>query len=157
MEEPGPTIKRILLVDDEQALLEAQSEILHRLGYFVAPSRDAADALELFNANPHEFDLVIADEMMPGMAGSEMCRRMREVRVTAVWPSISPSSDSALSTTGSAAAGTTRPTAPSSRPASSRRWSGRRRSGGSARGPPRGRGWSRRARGRAPGRARWPA
>lgn len=80
MEEPGPTIKRILLVDDEQALLEAQSEILRRLGYFVAPSHNAVQALELFNGNPHEFDLIIADEIMPGMAGSEMCRRMREVR-----------------------------------------------------------------------------
>ena len=80
MEEPGPAIKHILLVDDERALLEAQSEILDRLGYFVAPSHSSVHALELFNGNPHEFDLIIADEIMPGMTGSEMCRRMREVR-----------------------------------------------------------------------------
>ncbi len=40
--------------------------------------------------------------------------------MTSVWPSISPAPASALSTTGSRAAGTTRPTAPSSRAASSR-------------------------------------
>ena len=80
MEEPDPTIRRILLVDDEQALLEVQSEILRRLGYCVAPNRNAAAALELFAGNPREFDLIITDEIMPGMAGSEMCRRMREVR-----------------------------------------------------------------------------
>lgn len=80
MEEPSPTVRRILLVDDERAFLEAQSEILRRIGYSVAPSEDAMRALELFQGNPNEFDLVITDEIMPGMAGSEMCRRMRGIR-----------------------------------------------------------------------------
>jgi CheY-like chemotaxis protein len=80
VEEPGSTIRRILLVDDEQAFLEAQSEILRRFGYFVVPSHSGVAALELFKGNPDEFDLIITDEIMPGMAGSEMCRRMREVR-----------------------------------------------------------------------------
>ena len=80
MEEPGPSVRRVLLVDDEQAFLEAQSEILRRLGYYVAKSRNAISALRLFEENPHQFDLVITDEIMPGMAGSEMCRRMLEVR-----------------------------------------------------------------------------
>ena len=80
MEEPGSAIKRILLVDDEQALLEAQSEILRRLGYWVAPSHSAVHALELFEESPRKFDLIITDEIMPGMVGSEMCRRMRKVR-----------------------------------------------------------------------------
>ncbi len=80
MEEPGPSIKRILLVDDEQAFLEAQSEILRRLGYHVAPSHSPVRALELFHGSPGQFDLIITDEIMPGMAGTEMCRRMREVR-----------------------------------------------------------------------------
>ncbi len=80
MEDPGPTIRRILLVDDEQSFLEAQSEILRRFGYCVAPSPSPVAALELFNGNPREFDLIITDEIMPGLTGSEMCRRMREVR-----------------------------------------------------------------------------
>jgi CheY-like chemotaxis protein len=80
VEEPEPAIRRILLVDDEKALLEVQSEILRRLGYCVASNHNAAAALELFAGNPREFDLIITDEIMPGMAGSEMCRRMREVR-----------------------------------------------------------------------------
>jgi CheY-like chemotaxis protein len=80
VEEPGPAIRRILLVDDEQAFLEAQSEILRRLGYRVASSPSPTAALDLFKGNPREFDLVITDEIMPGITGSEMCRRMREVR-----------------------------------------------------------------------------
>lgn len=80
MEEPGPSVRRVLLVDDEQAFLEAQSEILRRMGYGVAESRNAMSALKLFEENPHQFDLIITDEIMPGMAGSEMCRRMLEVR-----------------------------------------------------------------------------
>ncbi len=80
VEELGPTIRRILLVDDEQAFLEVQSEILRRLGYCVVPNHNAVAALELFAGNPCEFDLIITDEIMPGMTGSEMCRRMRKVR-----------------------------------------------------------------------------
>jgi CheY-like chemotaxis protein len=80
VEGPDPAIRRILLVDDEQAFLEVQSEILRRLGYSVAPNHNAAAALELFAGNPLEFDLIITDEIMPGMVGSEMCRRIREVR-----------------------------------------------------------------------------
>jgi CheY-like chemotaxis protein len=80
VEEPGPSVRRVLLVDDEQAFLEAQSEILRRMGYCVAESRNAMSALKLFEENPHQFDLIITDEIMPGMAGSEMCRRMLEVR-----------------------------------------------------------------------------
>ena len=60
--------------------MEAQSEILRRMGYCVAKSRNAMSALKLFEENPHQFDLIITDEIMPGMAGSEMCRRMLEVR-----------------------------------------------------------------------------
>jgi CheY-like chemotaxis protein len=50
------------------------------LGYRVAANHNAADALELFAGHPREFDLIITDEIMPGMTGCEMCRRMREVR-----------------------------------------------------------------------------
>ena len=80
MEEPDPIIRRILLVDDEPAFLEVQSEILRRLGYGVSPSRSAVRALRLFEGNPRKFDLLITDEIMPGMVGSELCRRMRQVR-----------------------------------------------------------------------------
>ncbi len=80
MEESGFAGRRILLVDDELAFLDAESEILRRMGFSVAPNHNAVLALELFERNPHAFDLVITDEIMPGMAGSEMCRRMRQVR-----------------------------------------------------------------------------
>lgn len=80
MEEPGPTIRRILLVDDERVFLEVQSEILRRLGYAVVASYNPMHALQLFRGSPREFDLIIADEIMPRMTGSEMCRRMREIR-----------------------------------------------------------------------------
>ena len=52
MEEPGPTVRRILLVDDEQAFLEAQSEILRRLGYCVAPSQNAMQRPRTFRGEP---------------------------------------------------------------------------------------------------------
>ena len=54
-----------------------------------------------------------------GSVGTRETRWMCEVRMTSVCPSISPAAASALRTTGSVAAGTTRPTAPRSRAASS--------------------------------------
>ena len=55
-----------------------------------------------------------------GSVGTNETRRMWRVRMTSVCPWISPPAASALRTTGSVAAGTTRPTAPRSRAASSR-------------------------------------
>lgn len=70
----------ILLVDDEEPLVRLGEELLAELGYepvgFVRPS----DALEAFAARPDRYDLVLSDESMPGMTGSELCRRVRALR-----------------------------------------------------------------------------
>ena len=38
------------------------------------------DALAIFQKNPDEFDVVITDQTMPGMTGSELSRRMLKIR-----------------------------------------------------------------------------
>jgi len=70
---------RILLVDDEEALLRLMYRYLVRLGYEVDPCAGAEQAWALFQSQPHEYALAIVDLMMPGMPGQELIRRMLEV------------------------------------------------------------------------------
>ncbi len=72
--------ERILLVDDEMAILEVVSEILERLGYTVTPCTGSKEALALFRASPHAFDLVITDMTMPGMTGDRLAEALMKVR-----------------------------------------------------------------------------
>lgn len=70
----------ILLVDDEPMILEVSAEILRILGYKVLTAENGEDALNLYNTAQEDIDLVILDMIMPGMSGSEVVNRMREIR-----------------------------------------------------------------------------
>jgi DNA-binding response OmpR family regulator len=66
---------RILLADDEQAILTLLSYPLRKDGYEVVRAADGREALERFAEG--DFDLVVLDVMMPGVDGLEVCRRLR--------------------------------------------------------------------------------
>jgi len=66
---------RLLVVDDEDAILEFVSFNLRKEGYDVTTARDGDEALALAALNT--FDLVILDIMLPGTDGFEVCRRLR--------------------------------------------------------------------------------
>lgn len=70
----------ILLVDDEEPLVRLGEEMLAELGYEPVGFVRAEAALDAFAAAPGRFDLILSDESMPGLTGSEMCRRMRAIR-----------------------------------------------------------------------------
>ena len=70
---------RILVVDDEPALLEAYVRALTRDGYEVRAASDGVRANELL-AEGH-FDVIISDVCMPGMDGLELLRTVRRVDV----------------------------------------------------------------------------
>jgi len=72
--------ERVLVVDDEAALVALTSEVLKRLGYEPVAFSDGAAALTGFDAAPARFDAVIADEVMPGLTGTELARKLRERR-----------------------------------------------------------------------------
>ena len=67
---------KVLLVDDDPALLETGSHILTRLGYAVTCEEKGAKALELVEKDPELFDLVITDQTMPGMTGMELAKKV---------------------------------------------------------------------------------
>ncbi len=66
----------ILIVDDDVALLENISECLSGEGFEVSVARDAAGALARLAALPRPA-LVIVDQLMPGMTGSELVAQLR--------------------------------------------------------------------------------
>ncbi len=74
--EPRGTGQRVLLVDDEPALVRIATRVLERLGYQVIPHTEATAALADFLARPDAFDLVLTDLTMPRMTGLELAREI---------------------------------------------------------------------------------
>jgi signal transduction histidine kinase/ActR/RegA family two-component response regulator len=72
--------ERVLLVDDEEPLLEMTTELLVKLGYRPAPFSDGAAALAAFERSPDAFDMMLADEMMPGLTGSGLAQAVHALR-----------------------------------------------------------------------------
>jgi DNA-binding NtrC family response regulator len=67
---------RILLVDDEPALLESMRAYLSRLGHKVAAFRDAGSAWDCFAADGARFQVVIVDLTLEGMPGQEFIAKV---------------------------------------------------------------------------------
>ncbi|MGZ3443169.1 MAG: response regulator, partial [Polyangia bacterium] len=69
---------RILLAEDSDVVREQLKRVLEAHGYDVIPARDGAEALEIANRDPHGFDLVSTDVMMPNLDGYELTRALRQ-------------------------------------------------------------------------------
>ena len=69
------TRRRILVVDDDSAVLEVLAHVLESVEADVETCSDPEEALRRFEGEA--FDVVISDERMPKMSGSEMLRRLR--------------------------------------------------------------------------------
>lgn len=83
VEHPEPVrggSERILFVDDEKMLVDIGKLALQRLGYDVVSRTSPLEALELFKAKPHHFDLVITDQTMPGMTGDALARELMRLQ-----------------------------------------------------------------------------
>ena len=67
----------LLWADDEIELLRAHLLFLEKKGYEVVTVSNGTDAIE--ECRQHTFDLVLLDEMMPGLSGLETLQRIKEV------------------------------------------------------------------------------
>ncbi len=72
--------ERILLVDDEAAVVHTVGPMLEHLGYEVVARTSSIEALEAFRAQPDKFDLVITDLAMPNMTGDCLAQELRQIR-----------------------------------------------------------------------------
>lgn len=76
---PSGRGERVLLVDDEEALLLMNDRILRRLGYTPVIARGPAHALAMLE-DGQEIDMVLTDLSMPGMSGIELAARVLRIR-----------------------------------------------------------------------------
>jgi two-component system response regulator RegX3 len=68
---------RILVVEDEESYREALQAGLHKEGFIVELAADGTEGLRTFADHPP--DLVLLDVLLPGLSGTEVCRRMRAI------------------------------------------------------------------------------
>ena len=71
--------RRILVVDDDELVLRGLSGILARLGHEVHRAASGAAALRVL-ARHDEIDLLVTDQLMPGMTGAELAAAVRRRR-----------------------------------------------------------------------------
>ncbi len=71
---------RILLVDDEEAIVRLAQKSLEKLGYSVTAETGSLGALERFMKDPEQFDLVITDQTMPHLTGVSLAQELWKIR-----------------------------------------------------------------------------
>ncbi len=80
-EEPVVTgTERILLIDDETAIVNIGKQMLESLGYKITTRTSSIEALELFKAKADSFDLVITDMTMPNMTGDKLASELIRIK-----------------------------------------------------------------------------
>ena len=70
----------ILIVDDEEYIVTMLNEMLERLGYHVTRFTDSTKAFAEFRKDPYRFDLIITDQTMPKMTGTELAEECMRIR-----------------------------------------------------------------------------
>ncbi len=79
--EPLPAgSERILIVDDDEAIIHMEQQMLSSLGYTVTPFTDSEECLKFFQEHPEEFDVIITDMTMPGMTGDIFAKEVLKIR-----------------------------------------------------------------------------
>jgi DNA-binding response OmpR family regulator len=67
----------VLLVDDDELVRASIRTLLEKAGYVV---HEAADGIAAFAAFDDDISLVITDNQMPGLLGTELAKRLRRQR-----------------------------------------------------------------------------
>jgi two-component system, cell cycle sensor histidine kinase and response regulator CckA len=71
--------ERVLLVDDEAAVLCVTSHVLTANHYHVTATKDSVAALRYFKTHADDVDLVITDMLMPDLDGAALIREVRQI------------------------------------------------------------------------------
>lgn len=72
--------ENILLVDDDHAIATMTHALLSHLGYNVTFKVRSVEALVAFQTYPGNYDLIITDQIMPGLRGDQLINAIRRTR-----------------------------------------------------------------------------
>ena len=64
----------VLLVEDEALVRQSVQAMLEAVGWSVTPASNAEEALEIFDQNALDFDIVLTDLVMPSLGGRDLAR-----------------------------------------------------------------------------------
>jgi C4-dicarboxylate transporter/malic acid transport protein len=70
----------VVIVDDEKPLVALAEEVIAGLGYEAVGFDSSKAALEAFRKAPLRFDVVLTDETMPELGGTDLAREIRLLR-----------------------------------------------------------------------------
>jgi CheY-like chemotaxis protein len=70
----------ILFVDDEKEITFMGKRMLESLGYSVDIKSDSQEALSEFKKDPFKYDLLVTDQAMPKMMGTELIGKVKQIR-----------------------------------------------------------------------------
>ena len=65
-------VEHILFVDDEPEITFMGKKMLENLGYKVSIQSDSLSALDEFKKNPEKYSLLVTDQSMPDITGTEL-------------------------------------------------------------------------------------
>jgi CheY-like chemotaxis protein len=71
--------EHILFVDDEPEITFLGKKMLENLGYKVSIKSDSLAALDDFMLDPEKYALLVTDQNMPGIPGTDLARKMKQV------------------------------------------------------------------------------
>lgn len=72
--------RRVMYIDDEEALVFLMSRVLQSAGYHVTGFSNPEQALQVLHERAKDFDVVVTDLSMPGMSGFHLARAIKELR-----------------------------------------------------------------------------
>jgi DNA-binding NtrC family response regulator len=75
-------MNRILVIDDDRHMRNACSRILTKAGYEVVCAETGIEALDEIGKEPGSYSVVLLDQLMPEMSGTDVLARIKEIDPT---------------------------------------------------------------------------
>lgn len=73
------SVAKVLIVDDDKDIAEVISLVLKKEQIDSSIINDSSKALEVISSKNFDYDLILLDIMMPGLSGTEVCSRVRDI------------------------------------------------------------------------------
>lgn len=80
LRQPVVNKRRVMLVDDEEWVVDITSRLLTMLGHDVQTFTHPAEALAQFKATPDAYKVIITDQNMPQIKGTELIALLRRIK-----------------------------------------------------------------------------